>query len=252
LARLPDVSDQLPAARTARAVAAGFVDYRFDPPAGVEDDPAGTRHAARPHVFQSSPRSGSRERAPRQSPILPDADPFSIPSISLQERLAPVARFLMLFLLFTAVSTATLLISGRRQKTGQSQPPRPRSSVPATAASHQRLEPAPSSEEPPSDPLTAIGPLGEEPKPALAAHNPSPQPAGRQSLTELRLAAANGGSLPQVQTSEPAAGVVVAPADNSRHAEESSSPPAVAKLPGFILESPSRQAQHDNDQSILH
>jgi hypothetical protein len=279
LARLPDVPDQLPEPRSARATAAGFADYRFDPPAGVEDNPAHKRQAAKPHVFHRSPRSDYRR--PRQSPILPDSDPFLIPSTSLEDRLAPVARFLMLFLLFTVVGTTTMMLSGRRQKTPESNPPRPRSAQPATAASHQRLEPAPSTEEPPIDPLTAVGPLGGEPKAAVAVIRPLPKLEDAATSAVLQLATANGGSLPQVQTSElapsiegvvrgssdpapastkglpighgrgPAAGPV-AHSIYSQQPDGASSPPAVANLPGFILQAPARQAQHGDDQSILH
>jgi hypothetical protein len=263
LARLPDVSEQLPTPRSSRAAAAGFADYRFDPPAGAEDKPAHTRQAARPHVFQRPPQSDYHTRVARQSPILPDSDPFSIPGTSLQERLAPVARFLMLFLLFTAVGTTAMMLSGRRQKAVESNTPRPRSVTPATAASHQRLEPAPTTDEPLSDPLTAIGPLGKEPKPAVAAECPLPKLQNPPTSAELRLAAANGGSLPQVQTSDPPravqgsldpASVVRGSPDPAppKAQDEAGSPPAVANLPGYILQSPSRQAQHDDERSILH
>jgi hypothetical protein len=233
LARLPDVSQHAPTTeRSTRAAAAGFVDYRIDPPAGCKDEPASARRTSEPHAFQRSQRSTHRMRTARQSPILPQSDPFSNP-ISLQERLAPVVRFLMLFLLFTAVGTTTLTISGRsRQQADKMSRPEIHPAPPAAAASHQRLEPADKSNEPPIDPLSATGPAGGDVKQAAPLVRLLPKPHFTPARVEPQLAAANGNPLPQVQTTEP--------------------PQAVANLPGHIHEAPSRQAHHDDDQSIFH
>src|SRR5687768_9851203 len=89
LARLPDIAD-LPAGkpRSDRAAAAGFVDYRFDMPAGTElagePRPATTetRQGATPHMYQQRPRSEFRSRPFGASRALPDSDPFALPTTS--------------------------------------------------------------------------------------------------------------------------------------------------------------------------
>jgi hypothetical protein len=243
LARLPDVSDE--ATGSPRAAAASVVDYRFDPPAGSDVEPARKHRPVEPHVLHRPARGEYRLRGPRRSPILPDCDPFSGSSSSLQDRLAPVVRFLMMFLLFTAVGTTALTIMGRAQHSKKSRVTPSRAAAPAAAVSHQRLEPAPSDEKPPGEPLSAIGPAGGSPPPAVAAIRFLPKPNFTRSGREPRLATANGDPLPQVRTTEsPAAGLGPSSDDGPRAT-------AVANLPGYILESPSPQAQHD-DQPIVH
>ncbi len=273
LARLPDVSGQPPAkSRSARAAAAGFVDYRFDLPNGVGDDPA--RSDAQPHVFQRPPRSEYRTRPfGGSSRALPDSNPFSIPATTLLDKLAPLGQFLLLFALFTAAGT--FLISGRRaQSTGE--PTRPRNGAATAPAMRQSLEPAPNVDHPTIATPTAFGPLGVTTKPATygvmetAIANPQSAIRDPQSAIEISppveftpaptLARADGEPLPQVQTTEPREdGGGDAPArweaatssSGVEHAQESARPPAVATLPGIIFEAP-RQAYHDTNQPGLH
>ncbi len=265
LARLPDVSGQPIKARSARAAAAGFVDYRFDQAVGVEDDPA--RRKAQPHVFQRSPRSEYRTR-PFGSPsrVLPDSNPFSIPAASLLDKLAPVGHFAVLFVLFTAAGT--FLMSGRRGKS-TSEATRPRGGAATAPEMRQSLEPAPNIDHPTIATPTAFGPLGAAAKPTIQIElklaEAAPQSAIENSppvevAPTPMLARADGEPLPQVQTTEPLEDgggdaparleVAESPSETDR-AEESSRSPSVATLPGVIFEAP-RQAYHDTNQPGLH
>ena len=150
VARLPDVSEHLPASpRPARR--RGRIRRLSVRSAGRGRR---RRSLARSRLGTSRTFSNDRRgatiaralRAPVADPAR--SDPFSIPSTSLHERLAPVARFLMLFLLFTAVGTTTLMIERPRTANRRDDSLATAPTAPATAASHQRLEPAPNGDEP--------------------------------------------------------------------------------------------------------
>jgi hypothetical protein len=263
LARLPDVSGQPPIdPRSARA-AAGFVDYRFDLPAGSEasidhgraDAP---RKTTQPHMFQRSSLAEQRSRPfGSRSRVLPDSNPFSIPAISLLDRLAPVGRFLVLFVLFTAVGT--FLLSSRREE-ASSEPGRPRPrSASSPSGVRQSLEPAlPRTEHPSIATPSAFGPLGSNAK--STTHDP-PSTVEVMESVEVpqtpapRLARVDGDLLPQVQTTDwdgAHIGGEDAPARLSRatQPEDPNRPPAMARLPGTI-EAP-RNTYHDSHQPGLY
>jgi hypothetical protein len=196
----------------------------------------------------------------RNSAALPSSNPFAIPSASLDDTLAPIARFVMLFVLFTIAGTAILLAGKNRSK--------PLPATPATAAATPVLEPTtviepvrpvvehpiasatgPSSDAPnaqrdreteslplfpdvlapPSDVSTrSEQAAGEQFSSGPAGSNGKPATSATEFLTSPLTGA--GRALPQVRTSEP--------------------PTSVAHLPGYILESPSRQANNDDEQSV--
>lgn len=259
LAQLPDVSDQLASVspRSNRAAAAGFVSYRFDPPENADRGTDRRREmaesaglATQPHIMQRPTTARNR----KESPILPRSNPFAIPAASVEDTLAPVARFLFLFALFTAIGTAILTISRRAEPINDV-------AEPATAAAQQSLEPQmlkPQSNllEAPTAPPTAAGPLGTpaprtgfrikpDERPAIQ----SPQSAVAPDASALHTADASGEVVPQVRTSDgPRAGVE----DDPTRWEGSAAPPAVARLSGTILAAPTQQAHHDDNQSSLH
>jgi hypothetical protein len=285
LARLPDVCSQTqaePQQFTQLATRASTT-YRLDVPATAETerrnhdlsiDPErqakfttiiseGSPARPQPHlhhrtwrVDQAAP--GSR----RHSDALPTSNPFAIPSASLDEALAPIARFVMLFVLVTIAGTAILLAGKNRSK--------PEPASPSATAGAPVLEPTTVIEtvrtviEQPIASTTATGPSNDAPAtgrdrasdslppfpdvlaPAAdvstqtegtanehvssdpAASDAKPATSASEFLTSPLTG--TGRPLPQVRTSEP--------------------PTSVAHLPGYILESPSRQASNDDEQSV--
>ncbi|MEX2307122.1 MAG: hypothetical protein WD738_05995 [Pirellulales bacterium] len=163
----------------------------------------------------------------------------------MADRLAPVARFLLLFALFTVVGT-TILTRGPWQKP-------PNDSVePATAAAQhslesQTLQTPTNGIEPPAATPTAAGPLGSKtPRTGLRTKaNPSasgnPQSAIDDRPSTSRTANAKVGSSPRSENQQ-----------SDVTAGGSASPPALARLSGYILEAPTRQAHHDEHEPSLH
>ncbi len=259
LARLADVSDQLTTApmRSRRAAAsAGLINYRFDPPQGarVGDDPTGAAERTQPHVFQRLPR--------RVSPILPHSNPFAIPATGLWDRVAPTVRFLVWFALFTVVGTMLLTISRRdtpasksvRPQISSGTGPRARLSAEPAAEALKSLEPAVSASERTKAVPTAVGPLGVIPR----SENPNPQSTPATTVEPLP-AGTSDHPLPQVQTFDPQSiGVEGASAqpkmvgDDPARVGESNGQSTVARLSGYVLPAPARQASHDDNQPIIH
>jgi hypothetical protein len=110
-----------------------------------------------PPAFKRPARNEHRLRPARSSRALPDSNPFAIPATSMIERLAPVARFLTLFLLFTAIGTFVL----STMKDRPSQPPHdhilPPTEVPGV---QERLEPTFRDDHPTIATPKVFGPLG--------------------------------------------------------------------------------------------
>jgi len=257
LARLPDVSAELAATeRTTKVAATGAISYRFDPPEGssVGDEGSHVRThtyaTGRPpqvRVIQPRPRADIRTPLPgRESPILPQSNPFSIPGTRLVDTLAPLVRFLTLVAMFAAAGTWWFQMVRRHDR-----PARDPAAPPKTAA-QPTLEPMPIPTEQPLATPTSVGPLGHA-TPNQGVHMEIDGRFADRSVigfVELNphpditpeLAAASGHPLPHVQTSEPqTAGV----------GDDQARAPAIARLPE-TMDSPPRQAQHDNNQSSLH
>jgi hypothetical protein len=209
LARLPDVANQpLPQPRAASAAAAGFVDYRFDMPAGAEEVEAPRRLRVQPPAFKRSPHSERRSRPfGGSSRVLPASNPFEFSATSTLDRLAPVARFLTLFLLFTAIGT--FVLSTTREHSSEPKHEHAPSAAAPTEV-EQRLEPTSTTDHPTIASPKAFGPLGaNSSKPADDAGDLLDFATQSETQsTEVRpegppsLAGANGEPLPQVQTTE--------------------------------------------------
>jgi hypothetical protein len=265
LARLPDVSARLPdggAPRSNRTAAAGFVSYRFDPPQTAEHGAAAvTARSAKPQPFGKAMSAGpakphitprsARGQWHRESSVLPHSDPFAIPRTSLRDRLAPVIRFLVLFALFTAVGTSVL-------RSGRQATPANELSEPSTAATEKSFEtptlPARADEiEAPNALPTASGPLGTKsprmgarPKQQGSSARENSQSAIGPASSAARSAASDPKRLP------PSLGVRASGPNDGRLENNPVPPPALARLPGYILEAPAQQAYHDQNQSSLH
>lgn len=252
LARLPNVGDEPLAQQRA---AAGFVDYRFDMPVGAEDAEPRPRLRVQQPAYQRPPRREFRSRAASgPSRALPGSNPFAIPSTSMIDRLAPMVRFLTLFLLFTAIGT--ILLSTRRERSNRPEDIRPPSAA-APASVEQKLEPTTENVHPTIATPKAFGPLGANAETAadessrLVDHDPPTAPVQPTTSAErsLSLAGANGQPLPKVQTTELAA-VSQGPATASEtarftgniHANDDTQPdapkPAVARRLPTIFDAP--------------
>jgi hypothetical protein len=265
LARLPDIGSQPPVQPRSARAAAGFVDYRFDMPASEEEPAAHGRHRVQPPAFKRSPRIERRPRsAGGASRALPGSNPFAIPAASLVDRLAPVVRFLAMFLIFTAVGT--FVLSTTRERASEPKPEQvPSASAPTDGKQlepaqalepTQMLEPTTNVDHPTIASPKVFGPLGANadkdafelpPFPEIESEETSEPKADEERLPSL--AGANGEPLPQVRTTEMAATSgheeAAAPArltGSIQPSEDASSdelrkPPAVARLPS-IFEAP--------------
>jgi hypothetical protein len=236
LARLPDVSDRLPPVSqpSSRSRKPDVREYRFDPPQGRAALGAG--------------RLDHTKRVPAgESPALPSTNPFVIPAPGWHSSLTPFVRFVMLVVLFTIAGTIILV-------TGADQQP-PAKSQRSNAVLQQSLEPATTSVAPTTSMPVAENPV---PSPGLASLQPPlaesamrdsggteapaqpPDSAGPISnYPSTPFPEVNDVELPSVPLSEPQTQVL-------------ESPRAIAKLPGYILEAPTRQANNDDDQSSVY
>jgi hypothetical protein len=297
IARLPDVSSLTSTSHSGNRESQSeeYVDYRFDAPAGtIENAAAAMRRITQRPALQRTPQE-RRTSARRVSPsILPESDPFSIPSSSLYERFAPVAQFLMMFAFFTAAGTAFLMMRGGTTSGGENKM-QPVTPPPVQAPVSQKLVPAPEKlETAEKNSATSSGPIGakddnaieqmfvrlsKQENPAESISTPLKGADKLQTEDEVlaaeklqpvdKVQIADKPALPKVQTSEPyivggvgyessrpdgsgipARAGALAPAPG-QVVRRSSAPP-IARLPGFIFESPTRQAQHDNHQPGLH
>jgi hypothetical protein len=230
------------------------VDYRFDMPACAEESATHSRQRVQPPVFKRAPRLEHRSRYfSGPSRALPGSNPFAIPAASLINRLAPVVRFLAMFLIFTAVGTFVLSTTRERA----SEPKREQTpSASAPTGVKQTLEPTSDVEHPTIATPKVFGPLGAHPSDDAFESLPSLEVESEQTNkpeTEAErlpsLAGANGEPLPQVRTTEMTAASepehtagparltgdiqpsVDAPTEDARK------PPAVARLPS-IFEAP--------------
>lgn len=257
----------MPCTPASRAAAAGFVDYRFD--TYTADDGAPMQPVAPPHVFRRAERPEYRTRPlASRSSVLPDSNPFAIPTTSLIERISPALRFLALFLIFTAVGTFTLTKLGEQQ--ARQRKPDDVRAVESSSHSQQKLEPATGQMLPMPSAPSARGPAGRVTSEALSPTSTTVeesswnsemfQPLSRLAdPSSLRLTTAGGSPLPQVRTEElftsPSASRAVESNPSTivpQAARAADSAPAVARLPGIIREVPPQQAQHDNHQPGLY
>jgi hypothetical protein len=236
--------------------------YRFDPPESfgphMTADPTALAAAAastgRSRTIIRTDRQGepwpatrrARTSRPRTN-VLPASNLFNVQGRGHASRLATVVQFLMLFALFTAAGSSLLMMQTAglwKATTPEETPPaanqadiQPATAEPATV--HERLdwdlpEPPtasrPHAESPPiSKSAVEQAAAGDEPPAAdesgalpypTTAFPPTALPTGTQRL------------LPQIRTTD--------------------QPPAVARLPGYVLEAPIHQAHDDRNEPSLH
>jgi hypothetical protein len=166
----------------------------------------------------------------------------------LQDALAPVIRFLVLFALFTAAGT-WFLTSTRPAESdrGNSEP---QTTVAQPTLTPQQLNPEDNVIESSAVLPTATGPLGTKaPRTGWRNRNgkqtprQNPQSAVGPTTSASRIAGLDSDLLSEGATNGPS---------DEFYENESASPPAIARLPGYILASPAKQAHHDRDESSLH
>jgi hypothetical protein len=226
----------------------------------LSDEPS--NRMPQPHVLQRTWRVDQASPAAlRRSQILPHSDPFAIPS-SLDDALAPLARFVMMFVLFTIAGTTILVAS----KASHSEP---EISPAAAATTGPLLEPTTTIEpvqpavEQPVAASTATGPIGEgtvQPRDESDALPTFPDMFGTPIDASLGGQDTSGKQITSdrpVEESSPAATALeflTSPLTGTGRAlprvQTSEPPKAVAHLPGHILELPSRQASNDDEQSV--
>jgi hypothetical protein len=168
----------------------------------------------------------------------------------------------MLFVLVTIAGTAILLAGKNRSK--------PKSATPAAAASAPMLEPTTVIEtvrtivDQPIASTTASGPASNSPAAqrdrTTESFPPFPDvlapPADVSTQTEdttnehLRSQRAGAESKPATSASEFLTSPLTGGGRALPQVRTSEPPTAVAHLPGYILESPSRQASNDDEQSV--
>jgi hypothetical protein len=207
LARLPDVSEALPATeRTSQSPSAEALGYRIDPPqvAGVRHNTIRATVAGAPapsHILLRHPRI-ERQARPQQrtSTVLPESNPFSIPRAGLIDTIAPVVRFVTLVVLFAAAGTWFQLIARRNAPATELNAP-----AKASGPQSQRLLDAP--REKSATGSTAAGPLGALPQKTSGNGADSPTAVANTTsrvvvAAKTALAAGNVDSLPQVRIAE--------------------------------------------------
>jgi hypothetical protein len=276
LARLPDVSSQTPneqpqSSMSMRLTARPSTSYRLDAPT-VTDTPRrssdtplelerqtkftpiiseGPPARPQPHLHHRTWRVDQAAPAPRRnSAALPSSNPFAIPSASLDDTLAPIARFVMLFVLFTIAGTAVLLAGKNRTK--------PQPAAPAAAATAPVLEPTTVIEpvrtvvDEPIASTTASGPSGNAPSaqrdwstetlpPFPDVLAPSAETENDQTASEqVTSGPAGSNAKPATSASEFLTLPLTGTGRALPKARMSEPPTSVARLPGYILESSSR------------
>jgi hypothetical protein len=264
LAQLPDVSSELPAARTLKKTTAQEVGYRFDPPQMAErgssnsaNDRAsqfrtlkselvyapGNTRSLRPHVFDKARVSQRRRPAPRrESPILPRSNSFAIPRRGLLDSIAPVFRFAMLVALFTAAGTWVQVAFVKNQAT-------PEQLETAKASVQRPAAGAGKTVNRPTQAPTALGPVGTTPESGTRVGRVREKDdfaTLRGDIMPVEPATGNIGSsspeligpgLPHLQTTEPPQVVL---GDHAGQQDDPDRPAEVARVPGFSIKIPSR------------
>ena len=164
LARLPDVTADLPIQRPATQPSAGKVGYRFDPPQNADfgSRTATPEHVAevrtpklrppntsqknrppQPHVFDRGRSADRQARSPRrESPILPRSNPFALPRRRLVDSFTPVLRFLTLVALFTAAGTWVQVVGRHSRPESESMEPPKTASQPPMSSPGRSIPPA--------------------------------------------------------------------------------------------------------------
>jgi hypothetical protein len=249
LLRLPDVTQQLPAgARRSDHSPSGTFDYRFDPPqaAGVggggsprqaSAENARTRISAsvstrQPHVVERPTKTEPRRSATRRvSPILPQSDPFSTPSRSLSDSLAPLIRFLTLVALFAAAATWVQMLARRDAQMKSTRPPA-EPTVQSAKNLPQSASPAPAANTTAAGPPNASHPSKVVTGTSSSASGPADTffQVVSEGTPPAAAATAHDQPLPQIRTT-------TSPTNAAGAA--SARPPAIARLPG-IIEAPRR------------
>lgn len=264
LARLPDTAELTGNRKQhEQSEASEFVDYRFDMP--NDSNTASSTHAshshavAAPHMLrQFTHGEGKRRSTGTAAQLLPNTDPFAFPTTGTLERLAPIARFLTLFLLFTAVGTFMVANMRVRKPTNSPDAQAPAAITPPAPV--PLLEPASTTTPPKIAAPTAFGPLGAKTESVEDQFDDFPDLTTQLDVkppsTRIEL-----GMLPYVRVSEPAAvaqlsetntltPAPVAPPQPQYITGDTYVPP-IARLPGIIEEVP-QQANHDTHQPRIY
>jgi hypothetical protein len=190
LARIPDVERTARPAPRVESPPQRASGIRIDPP--TARGPAG-RHVMERAVTQATHRRRrtesahdlGRRQAPATSKILPAGNPFDGPSERLQDSMAPIVRFLLLFALFTAAGTFILTI-GESSRTVEAERTAPMAAIDPAIAVPTALEPPISTQRTVEvlTPDTTAGPAIAGPEKGAAAPRPTTRTASHVTSPE--------------------------------------------------------------------
>jgi hypothetical protein len=251
LVRLPNVAVEPNVARPSKSGVPGGSEYRFDPPqpsnhssqaASSHSGPSNSHvaPAAEPHLYGRRRSVGQRGFPRRESPILPQTNPFSNPRPRLIDSLAPAVRFLTMVALFTAAGIWIQMVGRHAASSVRS------SETPKTAAQPE-FTPAKNVGDHTTPAPTATGPIQSAPKPSArvsqadrddfaAQENTAagPVPTGRPVVIPPHFLISAGSNVPRVRVADSAAD------DAGQGSPQSEEATTMARFPGFSPASPTR------------
>lgn len=267
LVRLPDVTGRQAAPTIRRdaqrsappAERPSTTGYRFDPPESfgphmtTDQTAAATTGAGRTTIRadrQGEPRPATRRGQPsrRRTNPLPASNLFNVRGKGTASALSTVAQFLLLFTLFTVVGGSLLVMQTASQWTtdnaGKTPPAADQATTGPAATGPAGVEARPDWDLP-EPPPTALRPHAELSPISESDHDPDPAGGKPQASEETT-------PLPYPTTDCPPAVLpegIERPLPRIRTTDDS---PAVARLPGYVLEAPHRQAHDDRNEPSLH
>ena len=265
LARVPEVHPlQRLAQRRAKPddSACRSTDYRFDLPEVRPPEPLSAEAArdTRDYAVASMAPNGSppaphlRRRLAnestmhesRNSRILPDSNPFLIPSASLHDQVAPLVRFLVMVALFTLAGTSVLMMyNDRGEATSE-----PSASGVATREPELPTAPAPIAASPTLTPAPITISLDPGLSPDKDPRNDLTAGAPNAGEADAAPSAAAEAKLPYPTTDYPPAAITDAATTVLPRVQNSDAAPAVARFTGQLEAVSPRTAQHDDEPSL--
>jgi len=265
LVRLPNVSADSPAERSSKLESRGGIEYRFDPPqadslGGRTPDHVQAAALKQPHAFERSRLKGERGFPRRESPILPRTNPFANPRPRLVDSIAPAVRFLTMVALFTAAGIWIQMMGHHEPAQTQSvETPAPKTASQPVAApknADDHTIPGP----------TATGPIETLPDTGVRVGRAEaddfatcdssaagPVPTSHPTATPPHFLVSSGSHVPRVRiadsnpttAAENPAQAAAADLNDASGSEltdttEPDESPAVARYPGFLIDTPTR------------
>lgn len=244
LVRLPNVTVEPNAGRPSSSSMPGGNEYRFDPPQSTShSNQAASNHSSsshshavstpQPHLYDRRRAIGERGFPRRESPILPNTNPFSNPRPRLIDSVAPAVRFLTMVTLFTAAGI-WIQMAGRHAASSV------RSSETLKTAAQPELTPAKNVGDRTAPAPTATGPIQSAPEPGARVSQTDredfavrensaagPVPTGHPTVTPPHFLISAGSNVPRVRVADSTAD------DAGQGSPQSEEAATMARFPGF-------------------